>query len=97
MHWLETVIKEQQVLKLCEENPLLDFSCTDDYPQEFEAIVNRQAQITGDIAYKAGIEKMVKWVDATCGWYHKDSHTFLTLSTEEWQAFKQESISKEGK
>jgi hypothetical protein len=74
------IISDQSILDLCKDYPLLDFSCLDDYRQEFQVIV--------EISYKAGIREVVEWVDDNHG-NCPGTMEYLAVNGHKWQAFKE--------
>ena len=75
--WEKTIIKAQQLLDDGIAHPHC-LGCA-------ERATQAQAEITGGIAYKEGIRKVVEWLDS-----HNNSDVDLEVLTAEWQAFKQE-------
>lgn len=95
MNWQETVLSEDELIKGYEiDNP------ADDHAIGCHSLAVKQAQITGNIAYKAGEQKVVKWIDEHGIWAQvpfnvkETEENMWCLFPNEWQPFR-ESI-KEG-
>lgn len=86
MNWLETVMSKDELTKI--NNAM---SAMAKYGDVFLAIAQNQAQITGDMAYEAGIEKVVKWVEKNTTINIPNTEDYCP----EWQTFKEKELRQE--
>ena len=88
--WEKTVMSDEQI----ERQFAIDRSWYGDTEWEFyHELLQAQAEITGEIAYREGIKKVVEWVEKHKS-FRSDFMTpgeyYFKVLCDDWQAFKKE-------
>jgi len=106
--WEETVLKDEQIKKIqIETDNRISRFCNDCegnfnqadidgmYDEGNRSLALAQAQITGDIAYKRGMMKVVEWINSNCTSDSGDGYLCQVFYSYAWQAFLKENGIKE--